>query len=1461
MPSSEFVEIDIADNNVAILDASCVLSSSHRADEASGKTGQVTQTQESEVVPTAVGDCIRGITKIRCNFDGYKGLGLNDTKSSLITSPPAIRKKSHKLDATPAGPKAKEAPTKRTSRAPTAPCPRGRKVATPEKCVFGDTKNAQTITALAATMSPTNSTLTVAIATPGEDEPYANRKNRSSSDGNFKLNGSRKKKTKSDTSSPTISESTKPVKNILSFFGPAKGGGAKVAPKSSDKEPKTIPTKSASKDTKKPIVLEVERPKIEVKADNKHKSMIDEKVPVAQVEGDVSIGGNLVIGAIPLKSKKEVATKASVKKAPGIREKKRSSVQTDNCTTVKKKSITVKAPTAMKSASNTAIISSPKNFNVPTEDSVLLSKLDGSPVEAVAFASRSRSAGRRKSRRNFYGSFSSNCSETVVISASNPACVVESDIKSAKHKAGAEEIQHVKVKYYVKKTEEGIDATSLNKMTVDDTVAGKSDKTMTMDTTLKSVEGVAKEKSKPKSEDANETHEQDPSNTSEVDDDATVDLEETPPEMKAAVEPTSDSTDVDDNDDVRENVPLEIEGMGCVLDVEDDMTHDSSEDMECESAKKTDKEETADENKKVADPSNDQGPKKTMKRELFQPTESQTAKKTVTPKVNSAVASSVKNHANVSTKLVEASENEKQVSIPKPAVLNAETPEKNQVKEASMITKPPKNDDEFESKTSTSVNALTICASESSMLSSEVCCRLQQLMMLREKYVTRAIELAARHSSEDFEEECLSLDGVKLGRAEVGEDGDVPDELLKVLLRIVQGSSLPLSSLANNAIEELAVFTKNPDRLSVESVSSKIKLLAQRKQYLSGHPQLLLRKAKAKLDCFENEDECFMWRWELATIDLLPPKEASKVKKARSLRRKLQSHHKSIINLISSIDKATSWLKNNPSATSKLLLSAPSLIKVSDMEEKVLKFEREEEKARLFVEAKKIIEEARQKQNELTEEERLMEKKRKEEEKERKKQEAAKEREEAKRNRLEEKEREKLRKRKEMEEKDMKQKARMMTFFAKPRQKKKQRVSDTSAKLSIPSRDFTPIFDSDRFRAAIGSQDAHLSNPFEKLSRRSRLARQRKTSKVNVSVFVTVLSDNPFSPQPYDDERVITVPNKYKFLGFHEDIRPPYHGTWSKPMSSTVTGRTPFGKDSEYLDYDIDSEAEWEDNDDDQGEDCDDDGADEEDEAQNEEEENDGWLAAEDDLGIEEDDDETKELRKKIHSEDKNLSLRSNRFQAAVISPSIGGTVHNIKDISSFVEGIDGNDAFEKLSSHIGFVLTPEVSISLDAFPPLDSNENEGPGPSENEISEDVLRVICQFIHNSNHNSREKLVTELRKAHPEATSSRAAAMRELDTIAEKKRLPNGGGVIWFVKPEYLNKVDLKEKDLKPPPDIQSSTPLPPKSISKAASSQKAAVVSPKPPHSDSPGKKRKQFVSSASANLFHKFLSKKQRTK
>lgn len=48
-----------------------------------------------------------------------------------------------------------------------------------------------------------------------------------------------------------------------------------------------------------------------------------------------------------------------------------------------------------------------------------------------------------------------------------------------------------------------------------------------------------------------------------------------------------------------------------------------------------------------------------------------------------------------------------------------------------------------------------------------------------------------------------------------------------------------------------------------------------------------------------------------------------------------------------------------------------------------------------------------------------------------------------------------------------------------------------------------------------------------------------------------------------------------KLLAFHENRRPPYWGTWRK-KSNSIKPRKPFGQDQKQLDYEVDSDEEWE---------------------------------------------------------------------------------------------------------------------------------------------------------------------------------------------------------------------------------------------------------------------------------------------
>lgn len=55
--------------------------------------------------------------------------------------------------------------------------------------------------------------------------------------------------------------------------------------------------------------------------------------------------------------------------------------------------------------------------------------------------------------------------------------------------------------------------------------------------------------------------------------------------------------------------------------------------------------------------------------------------------------------------------------------------------------------------------------------------------------------------------------------------------------------------------------------------------------------------------------------------------------------------------------------------------------------------------------------------------------------------------------------------------------------------------------------------------------------------------------------------------------------HKAIFLSFEENLRPPYYGTWSK-RPQVVSGRRPFAKESDVLNYEVDSDEEWEEGDD-----------------------------------------------------------------------------------------------------------------------------------------------------------------------------------------------------------------------------------------------------------------------------------------
>jgi chromatin assembly factor 1 subunit A len=351
-------------------------------------------------------------------------------------------------------------------------------------------------------------------------------------------------------------------------------------------------------------------------------------------------------------------------------------------------------------------------------------------------------------------------------------------------------------------------------------------------------------------------------------------------------------------------------------------------------------------------------------------------------------------------------------------------------------------------------------------------------------------------------------------------------------------------------------------------------------------------------------------------------------------------------------------------------------------------------------------------------------------------------------------------------------------------------------------------FDVDSFRSKINSTDEVPLFCFRNLSARAVSSRKRRTKSVAVSIFTTVTpEEGDWDAPAFAEQKTIMVPNKYRFLSFHEDCRPAYHGTWSK-TSSVVTGKTPFAKETSVFDYDYDSEAEWEEGDDEIGEDVDDDAKNEEEDADEEAnglyDYNDGFCVADEQFLDNEDDadEETRELyMKKLQRGGDEQKLSSQQIQ--IIAPGPGGVPLHLSSkklpIDHRIEGFDKKDVAEILSSYTGVTFCSEMKLCLDAFPQLNMDEeNLSPDPSTNgnsnkdkdDYTNEVIASMARFAHHCTLNSKEKLIDELRIAHPTLFSNRAKATRKLDSIATKKKHPASTGVYWEVNKDLLLELGL-----------------------------------------------------------------------
>lgn len=588
---------------------------------------------------------------------------------------------------------------------------------------------------------------------------------------------------------------------------------------------------------------------------------------------------------------------------------------------------------------------------------------------------------------------------------------------------------------------------------------------------------------------------------------------------------------------------------------------------------------------------------------------------------------------------------------------------------------------------------------------------------------------------------------------------------------------------------------------STESVSSKVKLLSQRKAYFEP-----IKKCTDIIDLFEDDTQDRLWRWEITTLDILDSDVGSKARKARAARKKISSYQSSLLKLVKSLED-----------TEKHLLdpSLPNLdkskAKISRNEEKVLKVERDTEKQRLAEESRtrKLQEQAAKKKAK----EEALEAKRKEKEealevKRKQKEEASQARENEKRKKEEEKlQKEEAKKRDEKKKQAtfFKQKVSFRSFFAAP----KKELSDNRKSSNTYVDGVGEAFNVELFRSKIdASTDAiDFSMKEHKRSKSAVASRKRRAKIVAVSVYKTVKADPAEWGAPdYLEQTTIKVPNKYRFLTFHEDCRPAYRGTWTK-KSSIVTAKNPFKKDSTIFDYEYDSEIEWEEGDDDMGENVEDDTKNQEEEIDGEGNAkmydfDDGFCVADDRLleNEEDADEDTKALyKKKMLNREQEQQMHSNRIR--IIAPAFGGVPLHLIQKSTFgtdhIEGFDTDDINEVLSSYRGIQLSDPL-FCVDAFPQLPraeenrSKANTNGNANKDDYSVEAMIALARFCHHSTHNSKDKLIEEIRTLHPNLFTVRTKATRKLDAISIKKKHPKFSGVYWEVKKEILTELGLTD---------------------------------------------------------------------
>eukprot|EP00466_Bigelowiella_natans_P008114 jgi/Bigna1/87962/estExt_fgenesh1_pg.C_260110 len=407
-----------------------------------------------------------------------------------------------------------------------------------------------------------------------------------------------------------------------------------------------------------------------------------------------------------------------------------------------------------------------------------------------------------------------------------------------------------------------------------------------------------------------------------------------------------------------------------------------------------------------------------------------------------------------------------------------------------------------------------------------------------------------------------------------------PENYYSLLAKMCQDKPTPLTKLSKE-IYKAIIPEEVETPLSLLTIAEAIVVVCERKCWG-------VKRSKV----VQNEDASSdsRWRWEASTLEFLPQDQRVLLKNYRKDRR-----HK--LKRINAYGKFFALMKKDNRDDSKLSIAA----------EKIVKFNREhiskclKRRSREGITSNQIAKKAKKEQREKQKKEREAKLAQKKAETEKRKFEAQKKKEDMRRKKEEAKrkkdevERKKMEKQKKIEATLRKQSSSFASFF-KITQKKKQDVEEVQMTVG-------------RFHKWETPPNTTMAPVLPHKTTLTMEEMEKEIRKGGASVKLS------FKPAKRKYNKI----SRSKLLQYHEDVRPPWWGKHPLVKCEQVSGRRPFGRSSE-LDYDNDSEAEWEAEPND-GEELRSDDEDQDEEEISEKKdgvrqdglEEDGWLIAEDD--------------------------------------------------------------------------------------------------------------------------------------------------------------------------------------------------------------------------------------------------------